>query len=100
MPGITFESLLTPQGAIAFAAVVTGFIAVLKYTFPPLDAKVSGALMAFVFTAIAYVLAGISAGTPTLDAALLVFISWLGCATSAVGIHSSVSHLTSPDDPA
>ena len=94
MPGITFASLLTPEGAVAFAAVVTGFIAVVKYTFPVIDARVSGALMAFVLTAIAYVLCAVSVGTTTLDAGLLVFVAWLGCATSAVGIHSTATHVS------
>jgi archaellum biogenesis protein FlaJ (TadC family) len=97
---ITFADLLTPAGVTAFAAVVTTLIALLKQTFPGLDARVSGALMAFVLTAIGYVLCGAATGVPTLDAALLVFISWLGCASAAVGIHSAVQHLTSaPPDP-
>lgn len=89
---LTFAALLTPEGAVAFAAVVTGFIALLKYTFPPLDAKVSGALLAFTFTAIGYFLCGVSVGVATLDGGLLVFVAWIGCATSSVGINSSVSH--------
>lgn len=91
---LTFASLLTPEGAVAFAAVVTGFIAIIKYTFPVVDARVSGALMAFVLTAIGYVLCAFATGVGTLDAGLLVFVAWLGCATSAVGIHSSVQHVT------
>lgn len=93
---LTFAALLTPEGAIAFAAVVTGLVALLKYTFPPLDSAVSGALMAFAFTLIGYVLCAFSIGVGTLDQALLVFVSWLGCATSAVGIHSTAQHMTKP----
>ena len=91
---LTFQDLLTPQGVVAFAAVVTSLIALLKSTFPPLDARISGALMAFALTAIGYVLCGVSVGVPTMDAALVLFMAWLSCATAAVGIHSSVQHLT------
>lgn len=90
---MTFAQLLEPQGIAAFAAVVTSLVALIKYVFPGIDAKVSGALMAFFLTAIGYVLCAVSVGTPTLDAGLLVFVAWLACATSAVGIHSTVQHV-------
>jgi hypothetical protein len=99
MTGITFESMLTPEGVVAFAALVTSLIALLKYTFPPLDARVSGALMAFALTAAGYALAAASLGVPTPDAALSLFVAWLSCATSAVGIHSGVQHLTATGAP-
>lgn len=90
---MTFAQLLEPEGIAAFAALVTGFVALLKYVFPPLDAKVSGALMAFVLTAIGYILCGASVGVATLDAGLLVFVAWVTCATASVGINSTVSHV-------
>lgn len=100
MPGITFASMLTPEGVVAFASVVTSLIAYLKYTFPALDARVSGALMAFALTGVGYALCAVAVGVPTMDAALALFVAWLSCATGAVGIHASVRHLTAPPDMA
>lgn len=88
----TFESLLTPEGVVVAAGLTTALVALIRNVMPFIDAKVSGALMAFVFTGILYVLAAVSVGVPTLDAGLLVFMAWVSCATSAVGIHSAVQH--------
>ena len=89
---LTFESLLTPEGVVAAAALTTALVALIRNVFPVIDARVSGALMAFVFTGILYALAAFSVQVPTLDAGLLVFMAWVSCATSAVGIHSTVQH--------
>lgn len=91
--GLTFAQLLTPEGVVAAAAVVTALVALIKYTFPVIDAKVSGALMAFAISAVFYVLCAFSVGVGTLDAGLVVFLAWLSCATSAVGIHSTAQHV-------
>ena len=88
----TFESLLAPEGVVIAAGLTTALVALIRSVFPVIDAKVSGALMAFVFTAILYLLAAFSVGITTLDAGLLVFMAWVSCATSAVGIHSAVQH--------
>ena len=90
---LTFEALLTPEGVVAAAALATALVALIRSVFPVIDAKVSGALMAFVFTGILYALAAFSVGVTTLDAGLLVFVAWVSCATSAVGIHSTVQHV-------
>lgn len=90
---ITFAGLLTPEGAVAGALVITLLIQLLKAALPTLDARVSGALMAFILSAILYVFAGLSTGVPTLDAGLAVFIAWLSCATSSVGIKSASDHV-------
>ena len=90
---MTFAQLLEPQGIAAFAAVATTLVALIKYVFPVIDARVSGALMAFVITAIGYALCAIAVQVATLDHGLLVFVSWLTCATAAVGVNSTVSHV-------
>ena len=90
---MTFAQLLEPQGIAAFAATATTLVALIKYVFPVIDARVSGALMAFAITAIGYALCAVSVGTTTLDAGLLVFVCWLTCATAAVGVNSTVSHV-------
>ena len=90
---LTLSGLLTPEGIVAGAALVTTIIAMLKGVWSDLDARVSGALMAFVLTLVLYVLAGVSSGAVTLDAWFAVFIAWVSCATSAVGIHSTVQHV-------
>lgn len=93
-PPLTFASFLTPTGIIAAAALVTGTVQLIKSVVPAIDARVSGALMAFVLTAILYVLAGIATGVSSLDAGLVVFAAWLACATSSVGIKATSDHVT------
>ncbi len=90
---ITFASLLTPPGVIAAAGIITALVQLLKGVFPLLDARVSGALMAFVLSAVLYLLAGLSTSVGTLDAGLVVFLAWLSCATSSVGIKATVDHV-------
>ena len=89
---LTFEQLLTPEGIVIFAGVVTGFVALLKGVFSVINDRVSGALMAFVVTLIAYVLCAFAVNADTLNEVLTVFIAWLACATSSVGIHSATLH--------
>lgn len=90
---LTLASLLTVAGIAAGAAFTTAIVALLKGVFPGIDERVSGALMAFVITAVLYVLAGISTGAVTLDAWFAVFVAWITCATAAVGVHSTVQHV-------
>lgn len=90
---VTFASFLTADGIIAAAAAVTLLVQLIKTVAPMIDARVSGALMAFVLSAVLYVLAGISVGVPTLDAGLPVFWAWLACAAASVGIKASTDHV-------
>jgi hypothetical protein len=90
---ITFASLLTATGAGIAAVVITTLVQLLKTVIPTLDARVSGALMAFVLSALLYLVAGIATSVATLDAGLNVFISWLTCAVAAVGAYSTVVHV-------
>lgn len=93
---LTLAALLTVAGVAAGAAFTTVVVSLIKNVFPVVDAKVSGALMAFVFTLMLYILAGVSAGAGTLDAWFAVFVAWITCATTAVGAHSTFKHATSP----
>ena len=92
---ITFASLLEPAGVIVAAGIITTLVQLIKAVFPALDARVSGALMAFLASAVLYVLAGLATNVVTLDAGLLVFLAWLSCATSSVGIKSTIDHVQS-----
>ena len=87
---ITFAILLTAAGTGVAAGLVTAVVQLLKTVSPTLDARFSGALMAFVLSAVLYVLAGIAVGVDSLDEGLVTFVAWLTCATAAVGIYSTV----------
>lgn len=89
---ISFATLLTPPGVVVAAGLTTAFVELIKRVFPAIDARVSGALLAFVFDALLYILAALATGVADLDAGLLVFMAWLSCATSAVGISSTIEH--------
>ena len=90
---MTFSSFLTPEGIVAAGALTTAFIALIKGTFPGIDVRVSGALMAFAITGVLYAGVAASTGIATADAALTVFAAWLGCATTAVGTYSTAKHV-------
>ena len=90
---LTFQSFLTPQGVVAAAAIITVLIQLIKSVFPAIDARVSGALMAFVLSAVLYVLTALAVGVVDANAGLTVFLAWLSCATSAVGIKSTADHV-------
>jgi hypothetical protein len=58
----------------------------------------SGAALAFGLSAVLDLLAGIATCVDALDAALVVFVARLTCATSAVGVHSTVTNVA-PEGP-
>lgn len=89
----TFASFLTPAGVVAAAAVITALVQLVKSVSPALDARVSGAVLAFVFSAVLYLATAAATGIPTWDAGLAVFLAWLGCATSSVGIKATSEHV-------
>lgn len=89
---VTFESFLTPEGVIVAAGLVTGLVQVLKTAIPVLDARVSGALQAFVLTAALYAATALATQPADANGYLAVFAAWLACATSAVGIKSATAH--------
>jgi hypothetical protein len=92
MPAPTFASFLTPEGIIVAGGIITTLIQLIKGVFPAIDARVSGAVMAFVISAILYALVAVSTGVAGLDAGLAVFAAWLACATAAVGVYATVKH--------
>lgn len=97
--GVTFEALVTPGGIVVAAGIVTSFVQLLKTSFATLDARVSGALMAFLASAVLYVATGVALAAmgkiTDPNAALNVFLAWLASATSSVGIKSAYDHIVS-----
>lgn len=90
---MTFASFMTPEGVIVAAGLVTVLVQLIKTVFPAIDARVSGALLAFVLTAVLYVFTALATGPATWDAGLVLFAAWLSCATSAVGIKAASDHV-------
>lgn len=90
---VTFASLLTATGAGVAAVIITTLVQLVKTVVPAIDARVSGASLAFLFSAVLYLLAGIATGVGTLDAGLTVFVSWLTCAVAAVGAYATMQHV-------
>jgi hypothetical protein len=89
---ITFASLVTPAGVVVAAGIVTTLVQLIKTAFPLLGVRVSGALMAFVGTAGLYAVTAGAVGVASPDAGLGIFLAWLSCATSAVGIKAALDH--------
>lgn len=90
--GITVASLFAAAGAGAAALVIRQIVELIKGVFPAIDARVSGAIQAFVLSAALYVLAAIALPVEGADGILLAIVSWLTCATAAVGIDAAWSH--------
>jgi hypothetical protein len=88
--GITFAVLLTAAGAGIAAGIITALVQLTKSALPTIAERFTGAFLAFVYSLALFVFAGIAVGVDSLDEALVVFLAWLTCATSAVGIYSSV----------
>lgn len=89
---LTFAAFLTPAGVVAAAAAITMLVQLLKGVFPTIDARVSGAILAFSLSAVLYAATAAATGLPTWDAGLTVFLAWLSCATSSVGIKAATDH--------
>jgi len=87
---ITFAVLLTAAGTGIASGLVTGLVALLRASMP-VFMSISGAALAFVLSAILYVLAGIAVHVDSLDRGLVVFVAWLTCAASAVGINQVIA---------
>lgn len=88
----TFADFLTPAGIVVAAGIVTALVELIKGVFPVVDDKVSGALQAFVITGLLYVFTALAVPPPDPNGALTIFLAWLACATSAVGIKSATAH--------
>lgn len=90
---ITLADVLTLQGAVTAAALVTGFVEVLK-RIPALS--VIGArgweqAIALAGSLILVILAFYDARVWTLDAAFWAYVCWLAIAKLATGIHDEVT---------
>ena len=83
---ITFAVLLTAAGTGIAAGIITTLVAIIARVMPTIYARISGALLAFVLSAVLYVLAAIAVGVNDLDQSLVVFVAWLTCATAAIGV--------------
>lgn len=96
METLSLSVVLTAAGAVTAALLVRQIVELLKAVFPALDARVSGALQAFVLTGVLYVVAWVAVGDRTGDGVFVAFLSWLAAATSAVGINASWDKLRAP----
>ena len=85
---LTFAVLLTGAGLAIAAGIITGFVELMKAVLAP--RTIYGALAAFLTSGLLYGLAAVATGVSTLDAGLVVFVAWLGCATAAVGVHATI----------
>lgn len=96
---LTFAFLITPPGILVAAGFTTTFVQIIKGTFPTIDARISGLMLAFFFDAIVYLLAAVAlVGNGTIasaDGTLWIFTAWLGCVAGASGIKASFSHIVS-----
>lgn len=86
MDSLTVASLFTAAGAGIAALVIRQLVQVLKAVLPPLDSAVSGALQAFILSALLYVLAAIALPVNGADGVLNAIVTWLTCASAAIGI--------------
>jgi len=93
---ITIAELFTAAGAGAAALVVRQVVELAKAALPALDARVSGALQAFVLTAAVYLAATLAVPEQqTPDGILAAVVAWVTCATAAIGIDQSWSRIRS-----
>ena len=88
----TFAAFLSPEGIVIAGGLITAFVQLIKTVFPVIDTKVTGAVQAFVLSAILYIVTAIVVSPDSPDAYLTIIASWLACATAAVGVHSSVKY--------
>lgn len=99
---LTFAFLITPPGILVAAGFTTTFVQIIKGTFPTIDARISGLMLAFFFDAILYATAALALvgnGTiVTADGILWIFAAWLACVAGASGIKAGFTHVV--DAPA
>lgn len=85
----TFEDLTTAAGAAAAAGLVMVLVQLLKAVAPGLFVRMTGALWAFIGTAVLYLIGAVvlAPSWANANAGLAYFIAWVTAATAAVGIH-------------
>lgn len=94
---ITFDMLVTASAVPIAGSIITVLVELVKKAFPVVDARVSGASLAFGFSAALYVCTAwaiAQSGSFTPNDALNVFLSWLAVASASVGIKSTWVHAT------
>lgn len=91
---ITVAAVFSAAGAGAAALVIRQLIQLIKAVFPTIDARVSGAVQAFVLSATLYTFAAIALPVVGADGVLLAIVSWLTAATAAVGIDQAIGRAT------
>lgn len=82
-----WTDLSTATGAIAVATAAMLLVQVLKAGVPVVFDKVTGGTVAFIVTAIFYVIGAVVI-KPDANAALTLFLSWVACAAATLGVHS------------
>lgn len=82
----TWADLLLATGAAGVATVSVILVQVLKAGIPVLFDKVTGATIAFVVTAVFYIV-GAFVLKPDSNGALGLFLSWITAAVAALGLH-------------
>jgi hypothetical protein len=92
---MTFTALLTPEGIVTASALIVTLVQMVKTAFPMLDARVSGAVMAFILSGVLYVTAGFVLPNPSPDSLLQVFAAWITVAGLAMGIKAGADHVAS-----
>lgn len=96
MDGLTFQTLVTPAGALVAATAIKLLVDLIKAVLPRVDAAVSGALLAFVLSGVLYIAAALS--LPSLgvhldaNGYLNIVLVWLTAAAAAVGITGAIRH--------
>lgn len=98
---LTLAGMLTVPGVAAGAVFVTTLVALLKNVFSPYWSALdqNGALLAFILSAILYLLAGIATGAGTLEAAFAVFVAWVTCACAAIGVNGTIRTASAATKP-
>lgn len=95
---ITFQDLVSVAGVVIAGGIITALVELVKTAFPVVDAKISGAAMAFIASAALYIVTGAALASMGAivdpNGMLNVFLAWLAAATSAVGIKSTWAHVT------
>jgi hypothetical protein len=87
---ITFDTLLTAAGAGIAGGIITALVELIKGVLRTTGREINGAVLAFVLSAILYIIALFATDSLDFDPGLQVFLAWLTCAVASVGIYTSI----------
>jgi hypothetical protein len=95
---VTFEMLLTGAGIAIAAGAITSLTELLKRVFTRFEG--AGLQIAFILSALLYAAAGVVVVSAQQDPnlILLVVLSWIACASGAVGINQVAKKVTAAAD--